>query len=163
VLAGYAIGKAQELTAFVNEYLDIAPIVHEKIYENNKVYEKHNVKLGTYYKLDHNLNDSDILIMPPSLCNAPLLQAISFSVHKRVASAKATGWNYRSCFDSVFQLSDHADFNQLIEYIGLAEPKLVLTVHGFAREFANYVRRRFKIPARALQNEPQQSFLEDFD
>jgi Cft2 family RNA processing exonuclease len=163
VLAGYSIGKAQELTAFVNEYLGIAPIVHERIYQNNKVYEKHNVKLGTYYKLDHNLNDSDILIMPPSLCNAHLLQAIGFSVGRRVASAKASGWNYRGCFDIVFQLSDHADFNQLIEYVKLAEPKLVLTMHGFAKEFASYVRRRLKIPARALHKEPQQLFLEEFD
>lgn len=164
VLAGYSIGKAQELTAFVNEYLGIAPIVHERIYENNRIYEKHNVKLGTYYKLDHNLNDSDVLIVPPSICNAHLLQAIGFSINKKVASAKATGWQYKSFFDRVFALSDHADFNQLIEYVKLAEPKLVLTMHGFAKEFASYVRRKLKIPARPLpREEAQQLFLEEFD
>lgn len=164
VLAGYSIGKAQELTAFVNEYLGMAPIVHERIYENNKVYEKHNVKLGTYYKLDHNLNDSDILIVPPSICSAHLLQALGFSINKKVASAKATGWQYKSFFDKVFALSDHADFNQLIEYVKLAEPRLVLTMHGFAKEFASYVRRKLKIPARPLhKDEAQQLFLEEFD
>ncbi len=164
VLAGYSIGKAQELTAFVNEYLGIAPIVHERIYENNKVYEKHKIKLGTYYKLDHNINDSDILIIPPSLCNAHLLQAIGFSLNRKVASAKATGWQYKSFFDRIFPLSDHADFNQLVEYVKLAEPKLVLTMHGFAKEFASYVRRRLKIPARTLhKEEAQQLFLEEFD
>ncbi len=163
VLAGYAIGKAQELTAFVNEYLGITPLVHEKIYRTNKVYEKYNSKLGSYYKLNHNLNDSDILIMPPSLCNAMLLQAIEFSVHKHVASAKASGWPYKGCFDRVFPLSDHADFNQLLEYIKLAEPKLVLTTHGFAKEFAYYVRRKLNIPARPLQSSTNQLFLEEFD
>jgi len=162
VLAGYAIGKAQELTAFSNKYLNIAPLVHEKIYQNNKIYEEHNIKLGPYYKLDHNLHDSDVLILPHSLCNAHLVQAISFSVGKKVASAKASGWPYLGFYDAVFPLSDHADFNQLLEYVKAAEPKQVFTMHGFAKEFAAHIRRRYGITARPLEK-GQQSFLIEFD
>lgn len=163
VLAGYAMGKAQELTAFVNEYTGIHPIVHEKIYLNNKIYEEHGVKLGTYYKLDHNLRDSNVLILPQSLCNAHLMQAISFSLGRKVSSAKASGWPYRECYDAVFPLSDHADFNQLLEYVEAAEPKQVFTMHGFSKEFAAHIRRRYKIAARPLEKGQSQSFLSEFD
>ncbi len=150
VLSGYSLGKAQELTKFCNDFLGISPVVHEKIFENNKVYEKHGVKLGTYYKLNHNLNDSNILIMPPSLAKPTLFYALEQSLGKKVSSALATGWFYRRGHDTVFPLSDHSDFNSSLDYIKNAEPKLVLTMHGFADEFARYIERRLKIPARAL-------------
>lgn len=163
VLGGYALGKAQELTKFCNEFLGIAPIVHEKIYCNNKIYESEGVSLGAYYKLDHNLNDSNILIMPPSLINMHLLQALQFSLNKRVSAAKATGWSYRGCYDKIFPLSDHADFNQLMQYIQQSEPKQVLTMHGFSKEFANYVNRRLKIPARAIDANTANRSLFEFE
>ncbi len=162
LLAGYSTGKAQELTAFCNAFLGIVPLVHERVYNNNKVYEKHGVSLGEYIKLDHNLQDSSILIMPPALCSRHLVQALQFSLNKRVVCAKATGWNYRHHFDEVFPLSDHADFNQLIEYIKQAEPKNVLTMHGFARELASSIKRKLKIPARPLESRNYQQSLPEF-
>ncbi|MDO8428403.1 MAG: MBL fold metallo-hydrolase [Candidatus Diapherotrites archaeon] len=163
VLTGYALGKAQELTAFCNEYLGIAPIVHEKVFENNKIYENHKVKLGNYFKLDHNLNDSSILIMPPSWVTADVLQALEFSLHRPVVSAKASGWPYPQFYDKVFSLSDHADFNQLMEYVKQCNPKQVFTIYGYASEFAWHIRSKLKIPARALQDTKSQSMLQEFD
>jgi len=162
LLAGYSTGKAQELTAFCNAFLGIAPLVHERIYNNNKIYESHRVSLGDYYKLDHNLQDSNILIMPPSLCSAHLTQALEFSLKKKTVSAKATGWNYRHHFDEIFPLSDHASFDQLLSYIKEAEPKTVLTMHGYSQEFANFVKRKFKISARPLESKNHQMALPEF-
>lgn len=150
VFAGYSLGKAQELTAFCNEFLGIAPLVHEKIFEFNNAYKRLGVNLGDYIRLDHNLSASDIIIVPPSLVSNNLIQALNFSSHKQIASAFATGWNYKSYYDRVFPLSDHADFNQLIQYIEQSKPKLVLTQYGFEKEFASFVKRRLKIPARPL-------------
>lgn len=164
VLAGYSVGKAQELTAFCNHFLGIAPLVHERIYQNNKVYESHNIKLGEYLKLNHNLKESSILIMPPSLCNSHLLQALEFSTKRRVVSAMATGWNYRNHFNKIFHLSDHCSFDQLFEYVKQAEPKQVLTMHGYCTEFARAIKRRLRIPARPLSKNPiNQRFLTEFD
>lgn len=160
VLAGYALGKAQELTKAVNEYAGIAPLVHESIYGNNRVYEEHGVKLGDYIALDHNLHESNVLIMPPSLLNHHLLQVLEFSLHKKVFSGMATGWQFRNGFDAVFPLSDHADFPQLMNYIKQAEPKLVVTMHGFEREFAGYVQRRLGIAARPLGEKGQKTIAE---
>ena len=151
VLSGYSLGKAQELTKFCNDFLGVHPLVHERIFENNQVYEKHGVKLGSYHKLNHNLNDSNVLIMPPMLVNRHLLSALEYSINKKVVSALATGWFYRRGHDKVFPLSDHADFNSLIRYVEESSPSLVLTMHGFENEFARYVSRRLKIPARPVK------------
>lgn len=159
VLGGYALGKSQELTKFCNEFLGVAPIVHEKIYCNNKIYESEGTSLGTYFKLNHNLSDSNILIMPPSLINNHLLQALQFSLKKKVAAANFSGWQYHGCYDKIFPLSDHADFSQLMQYIQETEPKQVLTMHGFENEFARYVNRRLKIPARSLNAKQAQNTL----
>ena len=160
LLAGYSLGKAQELTAICSRVAGISPIVHERVFENNKIYEKFGVKLGNYLKLDHNLKDSSVLIMPPSLVDRHLLQALEISTQKKIASAIATGWPYRRCFDMVFPLSDHADFKQLVQYVQQSSPKLVLTTHGFEKEFSRYVQRRLKIPSRPLNQAGQKSIAE---
>lgn len=159
VLGGYSTGKAQELTKFVNEFLNETPLVFPVVYEQNRIYEKHGVKLGDFIKLDNNLNDSQILIIPPRLINDDLLHAISAEVGKRAEAAIATGWNGFHRYKA-FPLSDHADFNQLIKYIEDSEPKTVLTHHGFARQFARHVERKLKIPARELGSKGQSTLNE---
>src|SRR2546430_8890971 len=77
---------------------------------------------------------------------------------KRVAMI--TGWAvepnavYRYQVDAAFPLSDHADYNDLIRYVDLVKPKRVLTLHGFAAEFARDLRER-GIEAWALSEENQ--------
>ena len=59
-----------------------------------------------------------------------------------------TGWAldpgaiHRYRCDAAFPLSDHADFNDLLRFVELVQPRLVYTVHGFAREFATTLRAR---------------------
>ncbi|MBI4623527.1 MAG: hypothetical protein HY736_09965, partial [Verrucomicrobia bacterium] len=43
---------------------------------------------------------------------------------------------------AAFALSDHADFPSLLRFVELVQPKRVLTLHGFAREFAATLRAR---------------------
>ncbi len=160
VLAGYSLGKAQELTAIVNKYAGIAPLVHESVFLNNETYKQLGVNLGDYIKLNHNLNESNVLIMPPSLLDRHLLQFLGLSLHKKVNSAIATGWTFKSSYDRLFQLSDHADFGQLMQYVQEAKPRLVLTMHGFEQEFASYVQRRLGIAAKPLGMHEQKTLVE---
>jgi len=59
-----------------------------------------------------------------------------------------TGWalqagsKYRYRVDEVIPLSDHADHPGLLECIQRVRPKRVLTVHGYAKEFAAELRGR---------------------
>ena len=65
-----------------------------------------------------------------------------------VRAAAITGWAldsgaiYRLRCDAAFPLSDHADFPDLLRFVELVQPKRVLTLHGFAREFAATLRAR---------------------
>ncbi len=75
-------------------------------------------------------------------------------------AALATGWFKRNSFCKIFPLSDHAGFNQLIRYVKESNPRLVLTHHGFAREFAATIKRKLGINARALEKFSQTSLAE---
>jgi Cft2 family RNA processing exonuclease len=53
-----------------------------------------------------------------------------------------SGAIYRNGCDAAFPLSDHADFPDLLALVDQVKPKLVYTVHGFAKEFATTLRAR---------------------
>lgn len=158
VLAGYATGKAQEITKIVNEYSSMIPFVHESIFEKNSIVEQHGVSLGKFEKIDHNLKDAELLILPPSLCTPHVLHAISVSAKRPVVSAKCTGWAWKESFDKNFPLSDHADYAQLVQYVKDAQPKQVFTHHGFERELALSLSHELGLNARPL-NEAKQKIL----
>ncbi len=71
-----------------------------------------------------------------------------------------TGWavessaKFRYGCAAAFPLSDHADYDELLRAVELVQPKRVLTVHGFAAEFAADLRRR-GVEAWALAQENQ--------
>ncbi|MDO8538702.1 MAG: MBL fold metallo-hydrolase RNA specificity domain-containing protein [archaeon] len=159
VLGGYSIGKAQELTKFCNDFLGINPLVHENIANANKVYEHFGKKLGNTIPLNHNLKESQILIMPTHLITPFLIQTLSFSLGKKIETALATGWNNASFFKT-FPLSDHADFNQLMQYVKESSPKQVYTFHGFDSDFAKSVQKETGISAKPLNHALQKNLAE---
>ncbi len=159
ILGGYSTGKAQELTKFCNEFLGEAPVVHQKIFEQNKVYENQGIKLGDYIKLDHNLDQANILICPPHLINDNLIFALKHQIRKKIEIAIATGWVYSTKY-KVFPLSDHADFNSLLKYVKESEPKMVYTTHGFEEEFAHAIRKKLGINAKPLSKAEQKTLQE---
>jgi Cft2 family RNA processing exonuclease len=63
-------------------------------------------------------------------------------------TAVVSGWAldrgavYRYGCDAAFPLSDHADFSELLNFVERVGPRRVLTVHGFADEFAQMLRSR---------------------
>src|SRR5437762_4455042 len=77
---------------------------------------------------------------------------------KRVALI--SGWAidphavYRYRVDAAFPLSDHADYDDLLRYVELVQPRRVLTLHGFAAAFASDLRAR-GLEAWALSEENQ--------
>ncbi|MFH1588863.1 MAG: MBL fold metallo-hydrolase RNA specificity domain-containing protein [Candidatus Diapherotrites archaeon] len=159
VLGGHALSKAQELTAVSSLLCNEPPLVFKSVFNANKIYEKHKVNLGDYIELNHNLNESNVLIMPLQLINDGLISEIRKITKKNVSVALATGWNHSK--HKSFPLSDHADFNQLIQYVKESNPKKVLTYHGYAKQFASYIQRRLGIPAMALGKQ-HQALLNEF-
>ncbi len=159
LLSGYSLGKAQELTRISNE-AGFIPLVHESIFEMNQIYSNNGVNVGKYELLNHNLKDHSVLIMPPQIVNKFLLATLREVEKRKVVSALATGWSFARGFNKTFPLSNHADFNDLIEYVKLCNPKLVLTDHGFCEEFSRKL-NRLGFNSKPLKNH-KQSFLFDF-
>jgi putative mRNA 3-end processing factor len=142
LFSAYAMGKAQELIALLNE-ADIKPVVSRKICRVNEVYESNGIALdyASAYseKNDYSELVKDNFVGITERRDVDVLAHELASVHgKKVSTAVATGFAkvFRFRTDAQFALSDHADFNQSVEYIEAAKAKKVLTYGSNCERFA---------------------------
>jgi putative mRNA 3-end processing factor len=152
LFGAYAIGRSQELVKLLND-VGIVPIVDEKVAKINKVYEKHGVRLE-YNVADpvEEASKRNIVAITGQSKLDLLREEITARSIRRVFTAVASGWAKIFKFDTdvQFNLSDHADFSQAIEYINACSPKIVFTFGSSAKVFAkNLVLRGYD--ARPLQ------------
>ncbi|HXP35305.1 MAG TPA: ATP-dependent DNA ligase [Chthoniobacterales bacterium] len=154
VLLGYSLGKAQEILCSIDG-AGLTPMLHGSVYQMARIYEQFGQSFCKYVRYNTNDVAGKVLICPPSASHSPMIEKIP---RKRVAMI--SGWAvdpnavYRYQVDVAFPLSDHADYNDLIRYVDLVQPKRVFTLHGFAGEFARDLRER-GIEAWALSEENQ--------
>ena len=154
VLLGYSLGKAQEILCAL-EGAGLTPMLHGAVYHMTRIYEQLGHSFCKYVRYNRNDVAGKVLICPPSANRSPMLEKIP---RKRVALI--SGWAvdpqtvYRYQVDVAFPLSDHADYDDLLRYVELVQPRRVLTLHGFAAAFASDLRAR-GLEAWALTEENQ--------
>ena len=154
VLLGYSLGKAQEILCSLDG-TGLTPMLHGSVYQMTRIYEQFGQSFCKYIRYNANDVAGKVLICPPSANRSRMLETIP---RKRVAMV--SGWAvdpnavYRYQVDAAFPLSDHADYNDLIRYVDLVQPRRVFTLHGFAAEFARDLRER-GVEAWALTKEDQ--------
>lgn len=154
VLLGYSLGKAQEILCSLDG-AGLTPMLHGSVYQMTRIYEQFGQSFCKYLRYKPGDVSGKVLICPPSAKNSPMLENIP---RKRVAMI--SGWAidpnavFRYQVDAAFPLSDHADYNDLLRYVDLVRPQRVLTLHGFAAEFAADLRER-DVEAWALSEENQ--------
>jgi Cft2 family RNA processing exonuclease len=142
VLLGYSLGKAQEILAALAG-AELPVMLHGSIWQMTRLYEELGAVFPAYSRFEPEQVVGHVLICPPATAGSAMLEKI---VEKRVAMI--TGWGldenavYRYGCDSVFPLSDHADYGELMEMVDLVKPSRVYTLHGYAEEFALDLRRR---------------------
>ncbi len=142
ILFGYSLGKAQEILAALSGS-GLRILLHPSVHRITKMYEELHQPLPEYYLYDENRTPGSVVICPPNASRTKLVQRI-----KNRRTAMLTGWAldqatvHRYQCDAAYPLSDHADYPDLVRYVELVQPKRVYTVHGFAREFAEDLRRR---------------------
>ena len=157
ILFGYSLGKAQEILSALNGS-GLRILLHPSVYKMTKLYEELHRPLPAYFPYDESQTAGSVVICPPTANRTRLVQRI-----KNRRTAILTGWAldpatiHRYQCDAAFPLSDHADYPDLIRYVELIQPKRVFTVHGFAREFAEDLRRR-GIEAWSLGDDNQLEF-----
>src|SRR5438874_2278133 len=157
VLLGYSLGKAQEILCSLDG-AGLTPMLHGSVYQMTRIYEQFGQSFCKYVRYNKNEVAGKVLICPPSASDSAVIGKIP---RKRVAMI--SGWAvdpnaiYRYQVDAAFPLSDHADYNDLVRYVDLVQPKRVFTLHGFAGQFACDLRER-GVEAWALSEENQMEF-----
>src|SRR2546423_5050447 len=142
VLLGYSLGKAQEILCALSD-AGLKPMLHGSVHQMTRIYEQFGQSFCEYERYKANEVAGKVLICPPSTNRSRMLEKIK---SKRVAMI--SGWAvdpnaiYRYQVDAAFPLSDHADYTDLLRYVELVQPARVLTLHGFAAEFARDLRER---------------------
>lgn len=142
VLFGYSLGKSQELLCSLAE--DQLPVMlHPQTHKLTRIYEQFGVTFPEYREFDAATVSGHVVICPPQSRDSSFVRRIP-----RHRTAMITGWAmdpgviYRYQCDAAFPLSDHADFADLLRFVEAVKPKRVLTLHGFAQEFAQTLRER---------------------
>lgn len=143
ILVAYALGKAQEAHAILTQH-DICPVLHHATAKIALACIKAGIPLGEYSTLDELVPERHCLIVPPGYLKHTDMASI---LKKR--TAMLTGWAMdptialrRKEIDHFIPLSDHADYQGLLDIIQQVAPKNIVTVHGSTTEFAADLRQQ---------------------
>ncbi|MBA4137092.1 MAG: DNA ligase [Opitutus sp.] len=142
VLFGYSLGKSQEILQALGR-AQLPVMLHPEVFRMTQVYETLGMTFPPYRQFDAFECGGHVVLCPPQAANSSFLRKIE---HRR--TAMITGWamdpgaQFRYQCDAAFPLSDHADFADLLTFVERVQPTRVLTLHGFAREFAQTLRER---------------------
>ena len=154
MLLGYSLGKSQELLKGLNG-AGLPLMLHGSIEKMTRIYEEFGHSFPSYGALVPASARGKVILCPPNARSPALIRSLG-----DLRSAVVTGWALdRSCryqykCDAAFPLSDHADFPGLIEFVRRVQPSRVFTLHGFAADFAQ-VLRRLRYDAWALSEDDQ--------
>ena len=140
VLLCHALGKTQEMM------LALAPYGFEFALEKRcapcaSEYARAGRSLPAWVELDGDREKGRIVIAPPAGKNE--VRRLG-----RYRTALISGWARDAEFarmfgaDATFDLSDHCDFDELVEVVRLSGADQVYTVHGYTEDFARHLRKR---------------------
>ncbi len=142
VLFGYSLGKSQELLCGLAE-AQLPVMLHPQTLRLTRIYEELGIRFPAHREFAAAELAGHVVICPPLTGNSGFLRQIP-----RRRTAVVTGWamdpgaRFRYQCDAAFPLSDHADFEDLLRFVAAVNPQRVLTLHGFAQDFAQTLRER---------------------
>jgi DNA ligase-1 len=150
VLLAYALGKAQEVAALLTE-AGIPTVLHGAAWKLLPEYSAAGVALPLSRPYESGpAKEGEALVTPPSTARTPMVRAI-----RRRRVIYLSGWALREASrlefeaDVLVPMSDHADFPDLRRHVASVAPRRVVTLHGFARDFARILGAG-GVPAEAL-------------
>jgi Cft2 family RNA processing exonuclease len=143
ILLAYALGKSQEAAAILSA-AGIPTVFHGAAWKLLPDY----AAAGFHFPLGRAYTDGpaapgEALIVPPNCARTPVVQKI-----KKRRVIYLSGWALRAAsradFDAdvLLPMSDHADFDELLAHVDAVGPETVLTMHGYAKDFARIVTNR---------------------
>lgn len=150
IVMGYSLGKAQEIVRILSD-AGFPVTCHGAVHSINMIYEQYGVPLGVTrrYRYDDfhgpaalDLAQRGVLVAPPNVARAPFVTRFNNPCRIMMTGwALLSGAQYRYGVDHALPLSDHADFDELLELIERVEPKKIYTHHGY-RQFADILKSK---------------------
>ena len=158
-------GKLQEVMQILhNADVSVPFVMPERVYHVSKVCEQHGMQLGCMTLSTE--KEAKMLLGENLPCVAFYHMNSRGSVGLTNQRICVSGWEFHSpCRrigekEHVVALSDHSDFNGLIEYVRQASPKRVITDNhggGHGEALAKEIKKRLGIPAVAMPCKSYQS------
>lgn len=148
IFGAYAIGKAQELIAILND-AGMRPVVSRKIGRVSGVYTDNGIPLEYSSAEDCGSGYEDIIrgnfVGITETRDLQTMKAgLGMAHNKKVFTAVATGFAkiFRFNTDAQFPLSDHADFGQSVDYIEATGAKEIIPYGANAEAFTRNLSQR---------------------
>ncbi|MET0619807.1 MAG: MBL fold metallo-hydrolase [Thermoanaerobaculia bacterium] len=137
VVLAYSLGKAQEAAAILTAS-GIPTVLHGAAWKLLPVFAAAGVPfpISRAYETGPPAR-GEALVTPPSTARTPMVRAI-----KKRRVLYLSGWAVREAAraehdaDVRIPMSDHADFDALREHVREVAPETIVTLHGFAHDFA---------------------------
>ena len=143
VLLAYSLGKAQEAAAILTD-AGIPSVLHGAAWKLLPEFAAAGVSLPLSRAYETGPPaPGEALITPPSTARAEMVRRI-----KRRRVLYLSGWAVREAaraeFDAdvLIPMSDHAGFEDLLQHVREVAPRRVVTLHGFAQDFARILQAR---------------------
>lgn len=166
-LFGYSLGKAQKIQSIVQKATERPIVAHGSVEKMNEAVEN---LTDQEFRAESYTNNKNVL-KQNGIFIGPTRSAKSDSMNKFIDKADGlkagfSGWassdsyKYRGGYDETFVLSDHADFDGLVNTVKKVDPEKVYTTHGFDEAFAAYLSNELGFNAKALKK--NQTSLTDF-
>jgi putative mRNA 3-end processing factor len=166
LLLGYQLGKAQTISYLFGHWEPL--YYHDSIKKMNDLHRD----LGVVLKdaIGHTEAESrGLLDKKPWVMIAPMMSQKNVFIENMKKKYDAitigfSGWAKSPRFsfgrnsDYSIPLSDHCDFNELIELVKKTGAEKVYTIHGFVDEFAQHL-RKIGIDAQPLREETLDDFI----
>jgi putative mRNA 3-end processing factor len=145
IIMGYPLGKAQLLTNFFEHWDPL--FAYDSIEIMNNVYRKMGIRLRSTTRFTDAEKSKRLDTNNPWVMLAPLMNGNSKFLRymKEKYNTITLGFSGWACnkgykhmmgIDYALPMSDHCDYNELIQLVHKCNPKNIFTIHGFAHEFA---------------------------
>jgi len=149
ILMGYQLGKAQTITQLFGHW---GPLYfHDSVKDMNSLHQKFGIPLKD--GIGHSEAEKNgLLEKKPWVMVAPMLPGKNKFIQDMKLKYGAvtigfSGWAQSSRFsfgrrtDYSITMSDHCDFNELVDLVVQSGAEQIYTIHGFVDEFAEHLRK----------------------
>jgi len=149
ILMGYQLGKAQTITQLFGHWEPL--YFHDSVKEMNSLHQKFGVPLKD--GIGHSEAEKNgLLEKKPWIMVAPMMSSKNRFIQDMKSKYGAvtigfSGWAQSSRFsfgrrtDYSIPMSDHCDFNELVDMVVQSGAEQVYTIHGFVDEFAEHLQK----------------------